>query len=450
MNGEHSTDGELGPRAAALAALARRELGHLPPDAQERGLDAVRGRMALRRRRWTRSLAAGGLAAAAALALLVPRLLHGRGGPEGEPGGPPLALQVEGASLGSDGAIQAAAGTAPALRFGDGTVIAFHPGTKGRLASVDGRGAHVAITDGTAAVNVVPRPHARWQIDAGPFSIHVHGTVFTAAWNAAEGRLDVKLQRGAVSVDGPLATGAISMRTGQRLTVSVRESRVLLRPMDEDDTPVSAPAATAEPREATPAEAPVAPPRVAPALALIAPAPHAAREPRESREPRDLRDARDAKPAHLAWPAALAAGDFAGIVEDASRDLSHVLRTASSDDLAALADAARYQRRDDLARRALEAQRQRFHGSPRATDAAFFLGRLDENGGAGLIRALHWYDRYLEEAPNGAYAAEALGRRMVALRELYGTTAARPVAESYVHRFPRGSYAGAAQALLGQ
>jgi len=445
---DQSSDGELGPRAAALAALARRELGHLPPAAQERGLHAVRARVALRRRRWTWSLAVGSLAAGAAMALLAPRLLHRPGSLDGEHEGPPLALQVEGASLASDGAIQAPADTAPALRFGDGTVIALHPGTKGRLASVDGRGAHVAIADGTAAVSVVPRPHARWQIDAGPFSIHVHGTVFTAAWNAAEGRLDVKLQRGSVSVDGPLATGAISMRTGQRLTVSLRESRVLLRPMDEDDVPVPAATATTEPTEAsrTTARARTAPTAAAPAARA---AEHAARELREAREPRDLRDARDVRP-HASWPAALAAGDFAGIVGEATRDLSHVLRTASSDDLAALADAARYQRRDDLARRALEAQRQRFHGSPRAADAAFFLGRLDENGGAGLIRALHWYDRYLEEAPSGPYAAEALGRRMVALRELYGVTAARPVAESYVHRFPRGSYAGAAQALLGQ
>ncbi len=150
-----------------------------------------------------------------------------------------------------------------------------------------------------------------------------------------------------------------------------------------------------------------------------------------------------------AWPAALAAGDFAAIVQEASRDLGGVLRSAGSDDLAALADAARYQRRDDLARQALTAQRQRFPRSPRAVDAAFFLGRLDENGGGGLIRALRWYDRYLEEAPNGAYAAEALGRRMIALRELYGSAAARPVAELYVRRFPRGSYAGAAHALLG-
>ncbi len=437
MTGDESPDGELGPRAAALAALARKELGHLPPAAHARGLGAVHARLASRRRRWTWSLAAGGVAAGLALALLAPRLVRRAGQADGEHDGAPLAVRVEGAALGSDGAIQAAGASAPSLRFGDGTVIAFRPGTRGRLASLDGRGARVAIADGMAAVDVVPRPHARWQIDAGPFAIHVHGTVFTAAWNASQARLDVRLQRGSISVDGPLATGAIAMRAGQRLTVSLRESRVLLRPMDEDDAPAPAPSEQPPPsaRTARPPE-------------------RAAREVRPShalpRGPSASPAAPSLAPSVGSWPAALAAGDFARIVDDASRDLPGVLRAASSEDLAALADAARYQRRDDLARRALEAQRQRFRGTPRAADAAFFLGRLDENGGAGLIRALRWYDRYLDEAPGGAYAAEALGRRMIALRELYGTAAARPVAESYVRRFPRGSYAGAAQALLGR
>ena len=77
-------------------------------------------------------------------------------------------------------------GRVRALHFADGTVIALAAGTKGRLAAVDGHGAHVAISDGAASVNVVPKVHARWQVDAGPFVIHVHGTVFTAAWNEAQ------------------------------------------------------------------------------------------------------------------------------------------------------------------------------------------------------------------------------------------------------------------------
>jgi TolA-binding protein len=126
-----------------------------------------------------------------------------------------------------------------------------------------------------------------------------------------------------------------------------------------------------------------------------------------------------------------------------------VLATRGTDDLAALADAARYRRHDDVARRALLAQRRRFAGSPRAADAAFFLGRLDENGGRGHGPALAWYERYLDEAPRGSYVAEALGRKMIAVEELHGAGAARNVAEQYIHRFPHGSYAGAAHALLG-
>jgi hypothetical protein len=102
-----------------------------------------------------------------------------------------------------------------------------------------------------------------------------------------------------------------------------------------------------------------------------------------------------------------------------------------------------------VARRALLAQRRRFAGSPRAADAAFFLGRLDENGGRGHAPALAWYERYLDEAPRGSYVAEALGRKMIAVEQLHGAAAARNVAEQYVRSFPRGSYAGAAQALLG-
>jgi ferric-dicitrate binding protein FerR (iron transport regulator) len=424
-------DGELGPRAAALAALARNELGRLSPAAHDRGLAVVQARVGQRRQRWAWSFGALWLAAAAtAGVLLFPRGVQHAAPPAVEADGPPLALHVEGGALAGDGAIQAAPGKKPALHFADGTRIAFEAGTRGRLTSVDGRGAHVAIADGSALVDVIPRPRARWTVDAGPFTIHVHGTVFTAAWNAAEGRLDVRLDRGSISVEGPLATGAIAMTTGQRLTVATRESRVLLRPIADDEPATPAPTAPAAVRARAPGQAP----GLAPGAPAASPAPRTAERP--------LRGTRS-------WTVALAAGDFATIVSEAERDLRRVLASASSEDLAAVADAARYQRRDDLARRALEAQRQRFRGSSRAVDAAFFLGRLDENGGGGLIPALRWYDRYLEEAPNGSYAAEALGRRMIAVRELYGSAAARPVAEIYVRRFPRGSYAGAARVLLG-
>jgi TolA-binding protein len=146
--------------------------------------------------------------------------------------------------------------------------------------------------------------------------------------------------------------------------------------------------------------------------------------------------------------AALAAGDFDAIIRGAEKEGPRALTTRDSDELAALADAARYRRRDQLARDALMAQRKRFPGTARANDAAFLLGRLDEAADGGLARAVKWYDRYLEEAPSGAYTSEALGRKMVAVQKLFGGEQARAVAEEYARRFPTGTYAGAARALL--
>jgi ferric-dicitrate binding protein FerR (iron transport regulator) len=432
------SDDHLSPDAAELTQLARRTLGHMSDAQHARGLETVRGHQARRRtERRRRLLAFGGLSAATAAAafLLVPGVLQRMHQRYDDP---PLALQVESGAVGPAGAIVPSGHEQAALRFGDGTVIKLGSETRGRLAAVDGRGAHVAIENGSAHVSVVHKPKARWLIDAGPYQITVHGTVFTAAWDDRQQRLDVKMERGLVSVAGPVTNGPIAVRAGQVLTVRLKRSQVLLRDLDRDDVVADLDAdddASAETPEAAQAmhrdaeeDAPA--PAATPLRARIAA--KGARGPRVK-----------------SWTAALSAGDFDAILEDAERDIGHALASSGTEDLAALADAARYRRHDDVARRALLAQRRRFAGSPRAADAAFFLGRLDENGGRGAGPALAWYERYLDEAPRGSYAAEALGRKMIAVEELHGPAAARNVAEQYVRRFPRGSYAGAARALLG-
>jgi TolA-binding protein len=115
--------------------------------------------------------------------------------------------------------------------------------------------------------------------------------------------------------------------------------------------------------------------------------------------------------------------------------------------LLALANAARYRRRTGLARAALLAVRRRFPNSPRALHAIFLLGRVEESGGSEMARAIAWYDEYLARLPAGAYAAEALGRKMTLTSKLGESAQARAIAEEYLRRFPKGSYAGAARAL---
>ncbi len=434
------SDENLSPGAAELARLARRTLGHMSEGQHARGLEAVRGHAHRRRaERWRRVMAIGGATAAMAIAAfaLAPRVLQRM-----HAGPPPLALQVESGAIDATGAIVPREGDAlsqPALRFEDGTVIKLGTETRGRLGKIDGHGAEVAIENGSAHVSVVHKPKARWLINAGPYLITVHGTVFSASWDAHQQRLDVKMERGLVSVSGPVTNGPISVRAGQALTVKLKRSQVLLRDLDRDDVVASLDADADADLDAPSAD--LTPPSVA--LALTAPAP-AVRTRVASLQAKGTRQAR-AK----TWTAALSAGDFDTILDDAERDIGHTLATRGTEDLAALADAARYRRHDDVARRALLAQRRRFAGSPRAADAAFFLGRLDENGGRGHGPALAWYERYLDEAPRGSYVAEALGRKMIAVEEIHGAAAARNVAEQYLRRFPRGSYAGAARALLG-
>jgi FecR-like protein len=424
--------------AAELARLARKTLGHMTEGQHARGLEAVRGHAHRRRaERRRRLMAIGGATAAMAIAAfaLAPRVLQRM-----HAGPPPLALQVESGAIDAAGAIVPRQGDAtarPALRFEDGTVIKLGNETRGRLGTVDGHGAQVAIENGSAHVSVVHKPKARWLINAGPYLITVHGTVFSASWDESQQRLDVKMERGLVSVSGPVTNGPIAVRAGQALTVKLKRSQVLLRDLNGDDVVASLDADADADLDA--ANAGIAPPSVAPAATAPAVRTRVA-----SLQGKATRQARP-----KTWTAALSAGDFDFIVEEAERDIGHTLATRGTEDLAALADAARYRRHDDVARRALLAQRRRFAGSPRAADAAFFLGRLDENGGRGHGPALAWYERYLDEAPRGSYVAEALGRKMIAVEEIHGAAAARNVAEQYLRRFPRGSYAGAARALLG-
>jgi len=139
-----------------------------------------------------------------------------------------------------------------------------------------------------------------------------------------------------------------------------------------------------------------------------------------------------------------------------------VLESAPASDLSALADAARYTHSDAVARRALLALRGRLPAAKESRDSAFFLGGLAEGNAsgagaaglatagpaaAGLAAAIDWYDRYLRECPTGRFLDEAWGRKVVLTNKLRGSSAARPIAEEYLRRFPQGTYAAAARKL---
>ena len=341
-----------------------------------------------------------------------------------------LTYKIEGGCVLEGGYLRESGHAGMKLLFNEGSTFVLMPGTRGRLRAVNKEGARVAIDNGTASFQITPSSERRWWVESGPFLVTVKGTTFVVSWEPSSERFELKLQQGNVVVSGPVSGGDLTLRAGQRLVVSLSKAEALIteeRPEETAGDSVGTPAPSV--------------------LSLVAPQPSNAQPKLAALPPAQSTGAN--VQGERRWAQALASGHWDRILEEVERTgVDAALNGASSEDLFALADAARYRRRTDLAREALLAERRRFPNSPRAIDALFLLGRVDEARGSGMARAIAWYDEYLVRAPTGSYAAEALGRKMIVTMEAGGAVQARAIAEEYLRRFPKGSYAGTARALI--
>lgn len=415
-----------------LVDLARTSVPAAAPARMALGLDLVMARLDARQNRrgrmWRSSLV---LATGAVCVMLVwgaVSMVRSRLHPS-DAG--TMAYTVEGGSVIDGGYLRESSSEGVKLAFTEGSEFVLMPGARGRLRSVDGSGARIAIEQGSASFRITPRKHANWLVDVGPFLVTVKGTAFSVHWDPTGERFELRLQHGRVAVSGPVSGGEIALRAGQRLLVNLPKAETLIteqKPGEEWGDP--APVASGMPDGSAPALPQVAAERPA-ARAVPFFKPEIAKTEGGRR-----------------WSEAIAAGQWDRVLAEAERaGIKATLNNASGEDLFALADAARYRRHDSLARQALLAERRRFPDSPRALDATFLLGRLEESNEQGTGRALRWYDEYLSRAPTGTYASEALGRKMMVTNGRDGAARALPIAEEYLRRFPNGTYAGAAQAL---
>ena len=404
-------DDGLDPRATGAVRLMRdRRIDARTPATRAHSFRTIGARLvAMRERGRRRKLAAisvGCVAVAAAIGFGARSRLDVRS---------PSALTYTvngGAPVPGGYILPAPAAAAPMLSFSDGTRIQMAAEARGRVVDIHRHGGRIALEDGKAHVQVAHREGARWVFEAGPFLINVQGTAFSFGWNGRDARFELQMESGVVSVTGPVSGGEIVLRAGQRLAIDLHDQ---------------------EAARAVPA-APVETPPAADTPATGRTPSHAAGSERWSPE---------------GWGARLTEGRADLIVADARRiGLAKVLDRGSSEELAALASAARYQRDDALARRALLTQRRRFPRSMRAAEASFLLGRIDDESSTDGRRALDWYDRYLREAPTGSYVSEAMGRKMMVLQRTGRQGQASDIATDYLRRFPTGTYAHAARALV--
>ncbi|MEO6600193.1 MAG: FecR domain-containing protein [Polyangiaceae bacterium] len=352
--------------------------------------------------------------------VLVPRFLARSSVPL-----PVAVTRVDGGRIIEGGYLSEVGDAGVTLLFNEGSRFALAPGTRGRLQAVTAAGARLTLDYGTASFRITPNLDHRWWVEAGPFLVSVRGTDFTVIWDPTSEQFAVKLRQGRVAVSGPLLGEELILRPGQNLSVNLPKGQTVitdgraekLRPPADS---LAAPLATASTSLANPA--------------AQAPSAQSSASVRAGSERQ--------------WGTAVAKGEWDRILADVERaGVEASLRSLSSDELFALADAARYRRRPDLARSALLTQRQRFPNSPRASDAVFLLGRVEELRPGAEVTAIKRYDEYLARAPSGTYAAEALGRKMILVKDLRGADGAREVATQYLKRFPHGSYADAARSL---
>jgi len=414
----------------ALSDLAHDGVRSPTPARLDQGLQTLSLRLAAGKARRTALLRwslVGAMATASVLGMVwVSRARHSVPVPAA------LAYQIEGGTMVDGGYLRESGHAGMKLFFAEGTEFVLTPGTRGRLRTVDHSGARIAIEQGTASFRVTPSTDRRWLVEVGPFLVTVKGTVFTVSWDASKERFELSLRHGHVVVSGPVSSGDIALRTGQRLVVNLPANESVITEQKPEEAWGEATVGVASRAAVLPRERPSA--------ALEKPAGKPATG-------ASLSVAGAVEGEH-GWAEALAAGKLDRILADVERaGVRSTLETASSDDLFALADAARYRRRAELARNALLAERRRFPGSARTLDAAFLLGRVEESSQRTLTQAIRWYDEYLARAPAGTYASEALGRKMTITSKLEGNAQARTVAEEYLQRFPNGSYAGSARAL---
>jgi hypothetical protein len=453
----------------AMADAARRVCAE---DAGPGPTPAVWHRLQVRRARvsrppWRGLLVAGaGVAAAIALGLVARGVQRGR----------PLTYVVAEGAAEQDGYIRGGEGQGQGqrgkgtggsqVRFSDGTHVDLGQGARVSVLARGPRGARLRVEEGEARFDVAHLPHAAWSVEAGPYVVYVTGTVFDVRWSGSDEVIEVRMRSGSVQVGGPLLPERVTLRAGQRLRARLASSELLIgdarasdgeeapaRPrigQPQGDAPTATPAAEPAPaplpaaplvpsRPAAPAAAPAIAPAPQPAAAAVRPASISHRAPpRVNQIPWAPRT----------WSSAITSGNAARVVAEAeAHGLDKALLEVDGTALMALSDASRYSGRPEVAVRALVAERQRFPDTTFAHAAAFLLGKLADDRGE-VAAGLAWYRRYLSDTPDGPYAAEALGRKMLAIERISGRDAARSIASEYVERFPNGTYMLQAHAIL--
>lgn len=115
---------------------------------------------------------------------------------------------------------------AETIRFDDGSEVELAAGSRMDLLDTTPENVRLALRDGSAVFRVRPHGPRRWEIDCGPLSVEVVGTVFTVTRDGE--RVAVSVERGAVLVRGARVPDHVQrLGAGQSLAVAPEVERPL-------------------------------------------------------------------------------------------------------------------------------------------------------------------------------------------------------------------------------
>lgn len=325
---------------------------------------------------------------------------------------------------GSEGQwVRAESATMLPIVFQGGSEVNLSSTAAARIITSTTEAVRIDLASGKVHCSINKNHKTKWQVEAGPYTVRVTGTVFTTEWNPNGSKLDVTVSRGSVLVTGAnLSAHGVQLSVGDHLQVDGEKALIALNPKASDETP-----AQPEKNSATIDDSPQSP--VTDLKTEAAPAEHEA----------SVVNAEAVRFHHSKKSAAHL---------NSQSELDRILAVGDVEDLWQVAMQARYRRNGGTAKTALLTIRKKFKNSKRAETAAFVLGRVYQELQGSPDTAAKWFKRYLDETPNGPLAEEALGRLVDAHDKSGRKQAAERCAERYLSLYPTGLFSESARQVL--
>lgn len=357
------------------------------------------------------------------------------------PGEQTLSYEVDGVDYAANHMIRADHGSR-SLSFSDGSAVELAPGSRAKVSELRDNGATVSLMSGDVSLAIHHESDTSWQVEAGPWTVHVTGTQFTVTWKPQIEYFRVAVSEGSVRVEGPEGELA-KLRAGESLVRERGKATIEPETLDVAHAPEFVHADASETSESG-AEA-EAPRELSPVIDEAAePNTHAGSSAHQASSPTKLPAAKPSWLGHfndgeyeLAWQ----------VLDNEPGGIHGVAKHASAGTLLDLADIARFTKHADDAELLLEQLRADHPGRSEAADAAFALGRLAMDRGAHS-KAATYFEHYVGEAPNGTFASDALRRLIDCYIALGRDDEARSAAERYLDEYPQGPHATKAQSIL--